>query len=99
MSLERRQIMIVARDTAAAHPSFAKGGYIPLHPAATAYRNADFVTADPAEMLGWLQSRGCELIALQTEDRATRRYLVWLPDEQAYAAFKEAFGRSGQPSS
>ncbi len=97
MSETRPEIIVVAREAAVAHPAFAKGGFIPLHPGATAYRNADFVRGEPAEMLAWCRDVGCEIV--QVEDGPqTSRHRVLFPDEDVHAAFKSLFTREkGRP--
>jgi hypothetical protein len=90
MSETRPEIIIVARETTVAHPAFAKGGFIPLHPGATAYRNADFVRGEPADMLAWCRAAGCEIVRVD-EGPQTSRHRVLFPDEAAHAAFKRRF--------
>jgi hypothetical protein len=86
------EILVVQRSAAIAHPSYATGGYIVLHPGAVAYRNADFVAKSPAELLAWCRSHGCEVTYLSGEDASTRRHRIRFPDAATFDEFRKHFG-------
>ena len=86
------EILVIQRRAAVAHPSYVAGGYIVLHPGSIAYRNADFVARDPADVLAWCRSHGCELTVLVDDDAATRRHRVRFPDAETFDSFRKHFG-------
>jgi hypothetical protein len=85
------EILIVERDAKVAHPSHARGGYVYLHPGATAYRNADFVAGDTGAMLAWCRGSACEVVSLESADPATRRFRIRFAEEATYVAFRSRF--------
>jgi hypothetical protein len=86
-----REVLIVERNAQIAHLSHAGGGYVPLHPGATAYRNADFVSGSPGDMLAWCRANVCDVTLLAGDDPSTRRHRVRFPNGELYDSFRRKF--------
>ncbi len=89
MSIE---VLVIEREAAVAHPSYAKTGYVLLKPAATSYRSADFVRCDADAAVEWCRERGCEIVAVADPNPAHKRVRrVRFPTPELAAAFTARF--------
>ena len=89
MSIE---ILVIEREAALAHPSYAKAGYVVLKPAATSYSSADFVRCDADAAVEWCRDRGCEIVPMVDPNPAHKRVRrVRFPDPEVAAEFTARF--------
>jgi len=86
------ELLVIEREAAVAHPSFASGGFVVLKPGATSYRNADMVRCSAREVLDWCRDHKCEIVAVPDPAPSNRRVQrVRFPDEETRSAFLRRF--------
>jgi hypothetical protein len=90
-------LLVIEREAALAHPSYARAGYVLLRPGATTFRSADFVRCDAEAVVEWCRAQGCEVVPLLDPNPAHRRVRrVRFSDPALVAAFTARFAPPGR---